>query len=165
VSSFAYYLAWLAVGLVIIAVISALITRHLRRRVMRRLWAAEMFDALMRYSEWVASQRTTLLFNGALQEDASGLGEVCALGRQWFPDLSAQLAQICAVHTRLVEFLAGQQLLRLQDPEAWLESDFEARFLEHWRQHVASVQQMLDKLRLTAEGAEAGAQSGTIFPA
>jgi heme exporter protein D len=164
VSRFAYYLVWLAVGLAIIAVISALITRQLRRRVMRRLKAVEMLDALMRYSEWVASQRTTLLFNGALQEGASGLGEVCALGRRWFPDLSAQLAQICTVHARLIEFLAGQQALRQQDPETWLESDPEARFLEHWRQHVGPVQQVLAKLRLTAEGAEAGPQ-GTIFPA
>jgi hypothetical protein len=37
--------------------------------------------------------------------------------------------------------------------------------VEHWRQHVAAVQQMLDKLRLAAEGAEAGPEGGTIFPA
>ena len=164
-SSFAYYLIWLAVGLGIVAVISALITLHLRRRVLRRLGAAEMMDALMRYSEWVASQRATLLFNGALQEDTSGLREVRALGQQWFPDLSAQAAQIYAVHARLVEFLAAQQALRLQDPEAWLESDHEARFLEQWRQHAEAVQQMLDKLRLVAEGAETGPEGGTIFPA
>ena len=164
-SRFAYYLLWLAVGLVIVAIISALITRHLKRRVMRRLMAAELMDALMRYSDWVAGQRTNLRFDGALQEEASGLGEMRALRQQWFPDLSVQAAQLCTVHARLVEFLTGQQALRLQDPEAWLESDHEARFLEHWRQHVAAMQQMLDKLRQTAEGVEAEPGGGTIFPA
>lgn len=163
-SSLAYYLLWLAGGLVVIAIISALITRHLKRRVMRRLKVGEVMDALMRYSEWVEGQRA-LPFNGNLQEGASALRELRALGQQWFPELGAQAAQLGAVHARLVEFLTAQQALRLQDPEAWLESDHEARFMEQWREHAEVAQQMFDKLRLVAAGADAGPEGGTIFPA
>lgn len=160
-SNFVYYLAWLAVGLVIVAIISALISRHLKQRLMRRLKAAEMLDALGRYSEWVAAQRRTLLFHGGVQEDSAALREARAIGQQWFPDLSAAAAEVVAMHTRLVAFLAEQQALRQQDPEAWLVSDHEARFLEHWRGHLTTVHPMAASLRLISAGGEAGHEPGT----
>jgi len=117
-SNFAYYLLWLAAGLVIIAVISAVITRHLRLRVLRRLKAVEVMGALSRYSEWVAAQRYCNFFQGDAPEVGPPLQEVRATGQQWFPELGAQAQELFAVHARLVEFLGSQQTLRLQDPEA-----------------------------------------------
>jgi hypothetical protein len=160
-SNFVYYLLWLAAGLVIIAIISALISRQFRLRVMRRVKAVEMIDALTRYSEWVAAQRRTLLFQGDVRDDGSALHEVRSIGQQWFPELAAAAAQIVAVHTRLVDFLLTQQALREQDPEAWLESDHDARFLEQWRQHLLAVNVMIENLTLVSEGAEGGAEPRT----
>jgi hypothetical protein len=156
VSNVEYYLLWLAGGLIVIALISALITRHLRRSVIRRLKAVELLDALGRYSEWVAAQRRNLLFQGDVQEDASAMAEVRAIVRQWFPDLAAASAQVLAVHTRLVAFLSSQQALRLQDPEAWLESDHDVRFLEQWRELDVAVERMAQELRLLRDIAPAG---------
>ena len=155
-SSFEYYLLWLVVGLAIIAIASALITRHLRRGVMRRFKAVELLDTLGRYSEWVAAQRRNLLFQGDVQEDASCLAELRVIVRQWFPELAAAAAQVSAVHSRLVEFLSAQQALRLQDPEAWLESDHDLRLLEQWRVLDAAVERMAQELKLLCEPAAAG---------
>jgi hypothetical protein len=156
VSYVEYYLLWLAGGLAAIAIVSALITQRLRRRVMRRLKAVELLDALGRYSEWVAAQRRNLLFQGDVQEDACALAEVRGVLRQWFPDLEAAAAQVFTVHARLVEFLASQQALRLQDPEAWLESDHDLRFLEQWRELDAAVERLARDPRLLGDFAAAG---------
>jgi hypothetical protein len=156
VSTVEYYLLWLAGGLLIIALVSAWITQRFRRGVMRRLKAVELLDALGRYSEWVAAQRRNLLFQGDVQEDASALAEVRLIVRQWFPDLAAASAQMFAVHARLVEFLSSQQALRLQDPEAWLESDHDVRFLEQWRELDVAVERMAQELRLLWETTPAG---------
>jgi len=156
VSSLAYYLLWLAVALVIAAIASALITRRVRRGVMRRIKAVELLDALGRYSEWVAAQRRNLLFQGDVQDDASCLAELGSIVRQWFPELAAAAAQVFAVHARLAEFLSAQQALRLQDPEAWLESDHDLRLLEQWRVLDIAVERMAQELKLLWEPGAAG---------
>jgi hypothetical protein len=156
VSNLQYYLLWLAGGLVIVAAVSAFITQRLRRSLIRRLKAVELLDALSRYSEWIAAQRRNLLFQGDVQEDASAVAEMRAIVWQWFPDLEGATAQVFAVHTRLIGFLASQQALRLQDPEAWLESDHDLRFLEQWRELDAAVERMAQELRGLWDIAPAG---------
>jgi hypothetical protein len=158
VSSVEYYLLWLAAGLIAIAAVSAFITRRLRHSVARRLKAVELLDALGRYSEWVAAQRRNLLFQGEVQEDAGALADMGAIVRQWFPELAAAAVQVFAVHTRLLEFLSSQQALRLQDPEAWLESDHDLRFLEQWRELDVAVERLARELRLMWGGGAAGSE-------
>jgi hypothetical protein len=165
VSNVVYYSLWLGAGLIAVAIVSAIISRQFRRHVMRRLKAAQMIDALTRYSEWVAAQRRTLLFQGDIQDDASALHEVRSIGEQWFPELRAEAAHIGDVHERLVEFLLAQQALREQDPEAWLESDHDARFLEQWRRHLLAVQLMIERLTPFTEAGEEGRQPGTTSAA
>jgi hypothetical protein len=160
VSNFEYYLLWLVIGLVASAIASAYIARRLRRTVMRRLKAVELLDALGSYSEWVAAQRRNLLFQGDVQEDASSLDELRAIVRQWFPELEAAAAEVAAVHSRLVEFLSAQQTLRLEDPEAWLESDHDVRLLEQWRVLDAAVERMAQELKLLYEPDVAMAEAG-----
>ncbi|MDB5882745.1 MAG: hypothetical protein JWP43_2623 [Ramlibacter sp.] len=155
-SNLEYYLLWLAGGLVLVAAVSAIITQRLRRSLMRRLKAVELLDALSRYSEWIAAQRRNLLFQGDVQEDASAVAEMRAIVQQWFPDLAAAAAQFFAVHARLVGFLSSQQALRLQDPEAWLESDHDVRFLEQWRELDAALERMAQELRALWDIAPAG---------
>lgn len=163
-SNFAYYLLWLAAGLVIIAVISAMIARHLRIRVLRRVKAAELADALNCYSEWVAAQGRCAFFQGGTPESECALQVLRAGGQQWFPELSTQAQEILAVHGRVVDFLRDQQVLRLHDPEAWLESDHDARFMELWRQHLWAVHVMLERLKALAGSRGAQQEPGT-YPA
>jgi hypothetical protein len=147
VSSLAYYLLWLAGGLLIVAIISATIASHLKRRVMRRLKGEQLLDALARYSEWVAAQRAMSYFTGELNL-GSPLQEIRDIGEQWFPDLSAEAGALFAVHERVVAFVSAQQRMRLQDPEAWLELDHEARFMELWRAHLSAVHTLAARLKL-----------------
>lgn len=161
----AYYLLWLAAGLLSIAAVSAAITHHWRLRVLRRLKLAELQDALARYSEWMASQRRAAFFQGESQEDGGAADEIGAVTRDWFPELRAETHALLAVHARLTDFLAAQQSLRLQDPEAWLEADQDARFMELWRQHIQAAHALGDKLSLAPDTQEAGHGPGTTFPA
>ena len=159
-SNLSYYLLWLAAGLLAIAAFSASITQRLRLRVLRRLKAAQVLDALARYSDWVAAQGRTPFFQGDAHDEDSPLQEVRVLRRQWFPELSNEAAEIFAVHARLIDFLWTQQMLRVSDPEAWLESDYDSQFLDLWRLHLRAVQEIAEKLRLVAGVADVGGAGG-----
>lgn len=164
-SNTTYYLAWLAAGLAIIAVLSAAITRHLRLRMLRRMKAAELLDALAGYTGWIAAQRRAAFFQGDAQEGDSPLREVRIIQRDWFPELSEEAAQLFDVHARLIDFLWTQQMLRLKDAEAWLESDHDTRFMLLWRLHRQAAQAASEKLRLLVCGGERGPEAESTFPA
>lgn len=149
-SKLVYFSLWLAAALIAIALISATIARKLRLREVRRHKALELLDALDRYSDWVASQRRAGLFQGEGETASSALEEARTIKQGWFPELSGDLVEILIVHNRLVDFLWNQQLLRLRDPEAWLESDHDKRFLELWRQHRYAAEGVQIKLRSLA---------------
>jgi hypothetical protein len=51
-----------------------------------------------------------------------------------------------AVHNRLLNFLGTQQALWLRDPDRWLESDHDKRFMALWRQHRLVLQALLTRL-------------------
>lgn len=156
-SNLSYYLLWLAGGLLAIAIVSAGITRHLRLRLLRRLKAVQVLDALARYSDWVAAQGRAVFFQGDIREEDSPLQEVRKISRQWLPELSAEAAEIFAVHSRLIDFLWTQQMLRVSDPEAWLESDYDRQFKELWLMHLRAMNEAVEKLKLVADlGQEAG---------
>lgn len=164
-SNLTYYLAWLAAGLVAIALVSAAITRHLRLRVACRANAAQLLDALASYSGWVAAQRRVAFFQGDAQGEDSPLHEVRAIQQSWFPELSEETAQLLAAHAGLIDFLWAQQMLRLRDAEAWLESDHEARFMAFWRLHRHAVHAIGEKLKLVAGVMDEELEEGSTFPA
>ena len=164
-SNLSYYLLWLAGGLVVIALVSAGITRHLRLRLLRRLKAVQVLDALARYSDWVAAQGRTPFFQGDARQEDSPLQQVRAIRKQWFPELSNETAEIFAVHARLIDFLWTQQMLRVSDPEAWLESDYDRQFMDLWRLHVRAVNETVEKLRQVAGVADLGQAPGETFAA
>ncbi len=146
-SSTQYYVFWLAAGLVLIAIASAIITLQMRRREMRRLKAAQTLDALARYSEWMAAQGRVVFFQDDTQEVTDGaLHELRAVQREWFPELRDDAEQLVTVHRRLIDFLLQQRKLRKRDPEAWLESDQDASYMQLWQQHCWAVQSMEKRL-------------------
>ena len=146
-SSAAYYLLWLAVGLALTAIASAIITLRLRWCETRRLKGAELLDALGRYSEWVAAQGRGVFFQADTRETTdAALQELGAVQQRWFPDLSREAEEIFRVHRHLIAFLLSQRSLRLRDPEGWLESDQDAGYVLLWQQHCWAVQAMEQKL-------------------
>ena len=146
-SSTQYYLLWLAVGLVLTAIASAILTRQTRQRALRRVAAAELLDALAHYSEWVAAQGRVVFFQDDTQPATEPvLQEVRTVQQQWFPELSPVAEQLDAVHRRLLEFLLAQRELRLRDFEAWVESDQDAGFMQLWQQHCWAVRAIEERL-------------------
>ncbi|MDP3759762.1 MAG: hypothetical protein Q8R01_04505 [Ramlibacter sp.] len=164
-SNTAYYLAWLAAGLALIAVASAAITRHLRLRVLRRVKAAQLLEALASYTGWIAAQRRAGFFQGEAHEGDSPLQVVRTIQRDSFPELSEEVAQLLEVHAHLIDFLWTQQMLRLKDAEVWFDSDHDARFMQLWREHRAATQGTAEKLRAIAGGDEPAIESKATFPA
>ena len=149
-SNIVYFSLWLVVALIAIALVSATIARSLRLREVRRLKALELLDALDRYSEWVASQRRATFFQGEGENAETPLEEARHIKQGWFPELAGDMVEILIVHNRMVDFLWNQQLLRFKDPESWLESDHDSRFLELWRQHRYAIDGVQIKLRSLA---------------
>lgn len=139
-SSLAYYSLWLVAALIVIALASATIARSLRLREVRRLKALELLDALGRHSDWVASQRHAAFFRGEGDAQETPLEEARHIQQGWFPELAGAMVEILIVHSRLVDFLWNRQLLRDKDPERWLESDHDSRFLALWRQQRHAIE-------------------------
>jgi hypothetical protein len=65
----------------------------------------------------------------------------------WFPELAGDMAELTAVHNRLVNFLHTQQALWQRDPERWLESGHDQRFLALWKQHRLALEALRAKLQ------------------
>lgn len=141
-----YLAAWLFAALVAIALLTVLLARYKRRHDLRQLQAQQMARALQRYSDWVSAQRLAAVFQGEGPEAAAALDEACTIRLAWFPELAGDMAQVMAVHNRLVNFLATQQALWLRDPENWLESEHDKRFMALWRQHRFALQALLEQL-------------------
>lgn len=149
-SNFVYFSLWLVAALIAVALVSATIARKLRLREVRRMKALELLDALDRYSEWVAGQRRATFFQGEGEMAETPLDEARHIKQGWFPELAGDMVEILVVHNRLVDFLWNQQLLRFKDPERWMESDHDSRFLELWRQHRYALDGVQLKLRALA---------------
>lgn len=129
-----------------VAILSWFLARHSRREEMRSHQAEQLLRALQRYSEWVSAQRLAAVFHGEGQEAAAALDTACTIRLAWFPDLAGDMAELLGVHNRLINFLSTQQQLWLRDPEHWLESEHDKRFMALWRQHRFALQAVLEKL-------------------
>ncbi|MEJ8837207.1 hypothetical protein [Ramlibacter sp. AN1133] len=152
-----YLALWLVALLVAIGILSWLLARHQGRHDLRRLQAQRLLEALQRYSDWVCAQRLAAVFQGEPPEAAEALDAACTIRMAWFPELAGDMAQLMGVHNRIIQFLGTQQALWLRDPEHWLESDHDKRFMALWRQHRIALQALLARLE--------EASSVTIRPA
>lgn len=145
-----YLAVWLVAALLAIAAISWLLARHKRRHDLRRLQAEQLLLALQRYSAWVSAQRLAAVFQGEGPEAAAALDQACTIRLAWFPELAGDMAELLGVHNRLINFLSTQQQLWLRDPEHWLESEHDKRFMALWRQHRFALQALLARLEQLA---------------
>lgn len=138
-----YLAAWLAAVLVAIGFLSWQLARHARHREARCLQAERLVLALQRYSRWVGAQRLAAVFHGEGPEAAAALDEACTIRLACFPDLAGEMAELLAVHNRIVHFLSSQQALWMRDPEHWLDSEHDKRFMALWRQHRFALEAVL----------------------
>lgn len=141
-----YLAAGLLLALAGVCALSWLLARHQRRHDLRRIQAERLLRSLQRYSDWVSAQRLAAVFQGEGKEAAAALDAACTLRLAWFPELAGDMAELLAVHNRLINFLSNQQTLWLRDPEHWLESEHDKRFMALWRQHRFALEVLEAKL-------------------
>jgi len=144
-----YFAAWVLAVLVVVGLLTAALARR-RQQDLRGPQAEKLTQALERYSAWVCAQRLAAVFHGESPEAADALDEACTLRLAWFPELAGDMAELMAVHNRLVNFLHTQQALWLRDPERWLESGHDKRYVALWRQHRFALQALQEKLQQVA---------------
>lgn len=161
-SSLAYYLASLGAALLVIAAVSGLIARHLRRQ-QRRVQAVALLDALARSTDWLAAQRRAVCFQAATSQSDPSEHEIRMLQHQWFPELDAPAEALFAVHRRVSELLRIHERLRADDPETWLDGACDAALMTLWREHCAIARAMERPLLAAARTAGPLRQHG--FPA
>ena len=154
-SSAAYYLLWLAAGLAVAAMASALITWHLRSRALRRLNAARALDALERYSAWVGEQHRTNYLQPDMANSPSTWEQLLTIRERWFPEFLHEATALMMVHARLMIFFERDRMLRRNDLEAWLECDHESQFTKLWRDHQQAVGALAHPLALVARAPSA----------
>lgn len=145
-----YLAGCLAGTLAAIGALSWALARHRRRQDLRCIQAEQMLHALQRYSAWVAAQRLAAVFQGEGAEAAAALDQACTIRMAWFPELASEMAELLAVHNRMINFLGNQQALWLRDPEHWLESEHDKRFVALWRQHRFALQALQARLQEVA---------------
>lgn len=145
-----YLAACLIAALLMVALLSAVLVRADRQHGERRNQAVRLQQALARYSDWLIAQRLVAVFQGEGPEAAAALDEACTIRLAWFPELAGDMAELLAVHNRMLHFLASQQALWQRDPENWLASDHDKRFMALWKQHRFALQALLAKLQQAA---------------
>lgn len=153
VSSLHYYTSWLLIGLVLIALLSAAITRHLRGHVQRHAQAQLLLDALARYALWVAAQRSGSAMGPDRATADAALRDARALQARCFPALEPALRDLLASDRRLHAFMREQQSLRVHDPEAWLDSQPAPQLDMLWARHAQSLTALM--LQVEAEATAA----------
>ena len=162
-----YLAAWLLIALTGVAALSWSLARYQRRHDLRRIQADRLLQALQRYSDWVSAQRLAAVFQGEGPEAAAALDRACTIRLAWFPELAGDMAELLGMHNRLINFLSTQQQLWLRDPEHWLESEHDKRFMALWRQHRYALEALLTRLqqvtRVTISPAPAATRRDTTY--
>jgi hypothetical protein len=98
-------------------------TRHLSRLREQHLKAQgyRLIHALREYSAWIDYQRDLPFTARSLEELTSPapLTRARQIKRDWFPDLSQHMVLLLQAHSRVIEYLWQQNLLRLSQASAW----------------------------------------------
>lgn len=144
-----YYLVWLLVGLVLIAVASARLARRLVLRERQRVCAGALADALSRYAAWLAAQRGQLMMEIDREVAQAALQEARDLQAHCFPQLGAWLERMLATDQQLTQWIQRQQGLRHEEPEAWLEMQAD----QAGQQLLHAQDQTLNEIRRQIAGA------------
>jgi hypothetical protein len=157
------YVLWVLAALALAAILSAVLTLRVRSQVQRRVMASQLLDALAHYSGWVEAQRRLAFFSGE-EEIEPQLRQLRAYRELGFHELTDEFGHLLTLHARITEFLRKQHRQRFDDPEAWLEADHQAEFMELWRQQRAAILAAAVKLQRAIGVPEAELETG-IFPA
>lgn len=101
-----------------------------RRAQVRRAHGYELIHSLRAYSAWIECQRDLPFTARSLDELTSPwpLTRARQIKRDWFPDLSEHMVRLLQAHSRMVEYLWEQSLLRLSQGSPWQPAHRDVRY-------------------------------------
>lgn len=131
---------------------SALVVQRVRvarrqRAKIRRAQGYRLIHALRAYSAWIERQRDRPLTARSLDELTSP--EPLTLAREikqkWFPTLAQYMVPLLQAHSRMIEYLWEQSLLRLSQGSAWQPAHQDA----HYQQLRGAQEDLIDEMIAT----------------
>jgi hypothetical protein len=97
--------------------------RHLAQARAARLRSQghRLIHALQAYSAWIDSQRDSLFTASSLDELTSPepLALALRIKGEWFPTLQPDMLRLLQAHSRMIEYLWQQNLLRMSQGAGW----------------------------------------------
>lgn len=115
-----------------------------RRARLRRIQGYRLIHALRAYSAWVESCRDLPFTARSLDELTSPAPLTVArqIKREFFPSLAQYMVLLLQAHSRVIEYLWEQSLLRLTQGSAWQPAHQDAQY-----QHLRGAQEdLIDEL-------------------
>jgi hypothetical protein len=111
-------LGFMAMGAAVLQWLRVLERRHVQAR---RAQGYRLIHALRAYSAWIDCQRDLPFTDRSLDELTSPgpLTLARQIKSEWFPSLSQHMVPLLQAHSRMVEYLWEQSLLRLTQGSAW----------------------------------------------
>ena len=118
-----------------------------RRAKLRRAQGYRLIHALRAYSAWIESQRDRPITARRLDELTSPEPLTLArqIKREWFPSLSHYRVPLLQAHSRMIEYLWEQSLLRLSQGSAWQPAHQDAQY----QQLRGAQEDLIDELIAT----------------
>ena len=101
-----------------------------RRAKLRRSQGYRLIHALRSYSAWIESQRD-LPFTAPRLDELTSPEPLTLAGqikREWFPTLAQYMVPLLQAHSRMIEYLWEQSLLRLSQGTAWRPAHLDAQY-------------------------------------
>ena len=120
-----------------------------RRAKQRRSQGYRLIHALRSYSAWIESQRDLPFTARSLDELTSPqpLELAGKIKRQWFPPLAQYMVPLWQAHSRVIEYLWEQNLLRLSQGSAWMPAYQDAQYLQLRGAQEELIDELIDRCR------------------
>jgi hypothetical protein len=137
-----------------------------RRWEVRRAQGYRLIHALQAYSAWIDCQRD-LPFAAKTLADLSlpePLIIVREIKREWFPSLVEQMVPLLQAHSRMMEYLWEQTLLRLTQGSAWKPAYEDAKYQELRDAQEDLIDELIAKCReLIGDNTQVWQRTGSDF--
>jgi hypothetical protein len=137
-----------------------------RRQKIQRAQGYRLIHALRAYSEWIESQRDRRVTERSLDELTSP-GPLALAGqikREWFPTLGRYMVPLLQAHSRFIEYLWEQSLMRLSQGSAWRPAHQDAQYQQLRSTQEELIDDMIAACReLMGESPEVWRPTGSDF--
>jgi hypothetical protein len=163
------FLPWL-IGAFCVATAAALYfrARHLKRTRAQQLRTQgyRLIHALREYSAWIDYQRDAPFTARSPDELSSPepLAQACRIRSERFPELSQQMVRLLQAHSRVIDYLWQENLVRLTQGSGWLPAYQDRQYQQLRGAQEELIDDMITLCReLIGDASEAWRRTGSDF--